>query len=116
MRWTINWGVDCASGPLYIAGCGDTTSKTSFCAPSNPWDCGCAKNTLYASHIVYAPPGLCNCNCPADSISVIIDGTELHNNDVFCCPNVMGGNCGNSCGCARTEIDCNNKVIEMKCP
>ncbi len=112
--WTNKWGLDCPSGPVTISGCGNTSSITSFCAPNNPSDCGCAKNSIWAVHSVSLPSALCNCDC--SNLRLVVYGISYANGDVICCLGVIDQDCGNSCGCARVEFDCTNKEIRLVCP
>jgi hypothetical protein len=107
--WTINWGLDCPSGPVFITGCGQTSQITSFC--NVPSDCGCAGTDQYASKVVNANAALCACS----NVTISINGVSYSDSAIVCCPGVTPP-CGNGCGCAQVEIDYTNKIITLRKP
>jgi hypothetical protein len=113
--WTIEWGLDCPSGPVYITGCGQTSSITSFCNPAPPpTDCGCATSGIYGSHTVNLPAALCSCN----PLAVSVNGVTYNDGDKFCCPGQPplspSNPCGTSCACVQVEIDYTNLVVKFR--
>lgn len=107
--WTINWGLDCPSGPVFISGCGQTSQIISFC--NVPSDCGCAGTDQFSSKVVNANSALCACS----NVSISINGVSYNHGDSICCPGATPP-CGNVCGCAEIDIDYTTKTITLKKP